>query len=410
MFLLLIYAFLNIGNILYFKVAIDFIGLLLVALAGLYFVQRGARISINGFQISLVETMAACLLIFGFFVLLVQQVLYESYIGLDGLDVQQTLMSTWTVSVLWFFIGGAVSSASIKESPWMAILLAGGLTAMMGFGVDRELFSSFRIDDVKEGSISISHLTLERYVVIPLVVAYALSPKTRWLVALCGVYCLFLIGGRTALFTFIITLVLMNIRGNVVRNLISLALLGSVVFFGMRYMVGNGIINPDSAQVREILFLGGVGDDQSYNARVTIFNESLQDLPQQFLVGNFSITVERFGHFGTYIHNLLSAWQFYGFFMLTAIVAALTYCVLQMFKYSGRQRSPIIVFSSFVLIYVIISVIIGKYVGYTLMWFTLGLWMLRPIASNVRRSRSRSGSRRKARGRRVGSYAYRRVS
>jgi len=388
--LLLVYCFFNLGNILYFKLTVDVIGAALALMAGIYFVQRVARASITGLQINLVEVMAVCLLISVTATILLQRILYESYIGFDGVNTHESMMSLWIVSVLWFLIGGAISAADIKESPALALILAGSVAAIMGFGIDAELFKSFRIEGSDDPTDRVSHLSLERYVVIPIVLAYALSPKTRWLVALAGVFCLFLLGGRTALFVFIITVIFMNLRGNAVRNLIILTVMGTLLFLGLRYAVSSGLLDPNNPGVNDILFLGGVSEDKSFIGRVQLFQQSLQDLPQQFLVGNYSITVERYGAFGTYIHNLLSAWQFYGFFIFLAILLSLLYCVVKMLGMRADRQSPIMVFSSFMLVYVFLSVVMSKYVGWTMLWFVLGLWMLRPMASHARRSLSRS--------------------
>jgi len=390
--LLLAFCFFNLGNILYFKLTVNIIGAALLLMAGVYFVQRVARATMNGLHINLVEVMSACLLLSVTATIILQRILYESYIDFDGIDTHQSMMSLWIVSVIWFLIGGAFSAATIRESQTLALLLAGAVTAIMGFGIDDELFKSFRIEESDDPTDSISHLSLERYVVIPIILAYALSSRTRWLVALAGVYCLFLMGGRTALFTFVITVVLINLRGNVLRNLVILTLMGLILFFSLRYVVGNGLIDTNSPRVNDILFLSGVSEDNSFNARVQYLLQSLQDLPEQFWFGNFSITAERYGRFGAYIHNILSAWQFYGFFVFLGIVMSLTYCTTKMFGTRADRQSPIQVFSSFMLVYVLVSVIMGKFVGWTMLWFVLGLWMLRPIAAHARRSISRSKS------------------
>ncbi|MFK8078793.1 MAG: hypothetical protein AB8B97_00790 [Granulosicoccus sp.] len=399
--LLLAYCYLNLGNILYFKLDVNFVGIALAGIAGVYVFQRMARASVTGLKVSGSEVMGLCLLGLGFTVVTLQRIFYDTYIGFDGNNIQESLQSIWIVSSLWFLIGGSFAAASLKESPVLALLIAGSVTAIMVFGVDAELFQSYKSDDFDQRESRISHLNVERYIVIPMILAYALSPKTRWIVALCGIVCLFLLGGRTALFVFILTLTFMNLGGNILRNAVLLLIVGGALFGGLRYAVGNGIINPDNEQVSEMLFLGGVSEDNSFNARVQLLQESLQDLPEQFLVGNFSITAERYGDFGTYIHNILSAWQFYGFFMFFGIVACLIYCAITMFT-EKRASSPMMVFSSFILVYVLISVVLSKYVGWTMLWFAMGLWMLRPVASKLRMpNSSNSNGRKKRRRRRV---------
>jgi hypothetical protein len=132
-------------------------------------------------------------------------------------------------------------------------------------------------------------------------------------------------GGRTALFVFVATFVLISLGRNALRNLLLLGVAGLVIFLGARYLVDANIVDVQSVQVREILFLDGVYADSSFNARITLLKDSFADLSDQFLIGNFTLTTERQGYFGGYAHNLLSAWQFYGFFVFLALILALMY-------------------------------------------------------------------------------------
>lgn len=379
--LILFYCLLNLANIIYFRFNISFIGMLLASVAGTYFLQSFVRYRAGNIQISTGEIAGFSLIGFGFMILLAQNLLHEPYVGFDGINVQRNLLTLFIVSTLWFFIGGAFAAANVGESPFWALFIGIGISLLMGFGVTEDLFKSYDTVNSAERDQSISHLNVERYIIIPLMFAYALSSKARWVVALCGFYSLFLLGGRTALVVFIVSLILVNLTKNSLRNIVAMLVLGAVIYYGLQYAMSIGLIDPENKNIQQLFFSEGIAEDNSFQSRVILLGEGLQDLPSQFFIGHFSITAQRHGQFGRYIHNILSAWQFYGFFFFTALIGCLIFCVKDMRKQLRVSRSPLTIFSSFVLIYVIISVVIGKYAAWTMLWFALGLWLLRPILS-----------------------------
>jgi len=198
-------------------------------------------------------------------------------------------------------------------------------------------------------------------------------------------------GGRTALATFAVTGLALSLRGNMTRNLILFSIVGIISFSFLRYTIDTGVIDVESQAIRDILFLDGFGEDASFNARVQLYNEALPHL-------------QATGYFGTYIHNLLSAWQFFGFFVFLGIALALLYCLHRAMTTLKHNPTTTDVFGAFMVIYVIISMIVGKSVMYNLLWFVLGFWMLKPalLAGKSSAKRMRKRRRRRTQGREQG--------
>lgn len=376
------------------------VGYMLAAMAVMYFMQRIVTAGINGFTVYQSEVIGFGLIFLTFCTVVAQKIFYGTYIGFDGIDTLANISTILFISTLWFLIGGYASTYNTKESLPVAIVIVGALALALGLGASDNLTVDYFEIMEESGVASVSHLVLERHVILLLAFAYAMSSSSRFVVLLGGVLVLLLMGGRSALFIFVVTAILMNLRGKMVKNMLVMGVLGMVVFIGARFLVSEGIVDVQSSEVREILFLDGLNADASFNARIGLMQDGFVDLPDQFLIGNFALTAERQGHSGGYIHNLLSAWQFYGFFVFVAIVLSLVYCFRRMQLCMKHRSSPIDVFGAFMLIYVIINVILAKNVAWNLLWFVLGLWLLKPPLKlhrpHTRNSRNRKRVRRQA--------------
>ena len=249
------------------------------------------------------------------------------------------------------------------------------------------------------GTSNISHLTLEKFVLPVLALAYALSSKARLIVVLMGFVTLFLMSGRTAFAAFLLTFVIMSVQGRVVRNLLIIGAAVLAIGLSVRLGLESGFIDTENRAVRQMVFMDGVEADSSFQGRSALLMSGLQDLPAQFLYGDFTLTVKRIGYFGGYIHSILSAWQMYGFFVLVAIVTGLAICVVRARAAMRDDPSPATLFGTFMLVYVVICAIVAKSALWVPMWFVLGFWLLRP--AERRHARPARPRRRRRSGRRA---------
>ena len=397
--LLIGYAALNYLNIVVLQgaVSFDLVRIVLIAMGVAYLVQRALAIGDNGFRLEQPEIVGFGLVGLAGAAILLQRIFYTSYAGFDGIDTLSTIRTTWLVCTVWFLAGGVIGSSTIPESLAGALAMCALLGASIFAGVGDATTVDYRTVAEVAGVETLSHLTLEKYVVLLLAIAFAMSERARPVAVLTGLLVLFLMGGRTALAVFVLTIVVLMLRGRLVRNLSILAATALGVAVLAWLAVSLGMIDPQNQAVRDILFLDGFSADNSFAARVYLLTDNLDLLAEQFLFGNFMLTVQRQGAFGGYIHNILSAWQFYGFFFFVALIGALLYAWRRTRWALARGETPTVVFGAFMMVYVGISMIVAKNVTWHLLWFTLGFWLLRPMQTPRRRARPRAPSRAPAR-------------
>ncbi len=406
--LLIGYATLNFLNIVVLQGAVSFdvVRIVLIAMGATYLVQRALVVGETGFRLEQSELFGFGLVALAGAAIMLQRIFYASYAGFDGIDTLSTIASTWVVCSVWFLAGGVVSSSEMFESKVGALAICALLAVSIFVGLGDAATVDYRAVVDISGTETLSHLTLEKYVVLLLAIAFAMSEKTRPVAILTGFLVLFFMGGRTALAVFGMTVVVLMLRGRLVRNLLVLGGIGLGMLVVAWLAVSMNIIDPQSRAVRDILFLDGFSADNSFMARVYLLTDNLDLLAEQFLFGNFMLSVQRQGFFGGYIHNILSAWQFFGFFFFLALVGALLYSARRARSALARRATPTVLFGAFMLVYVGISMILAKNVTWHLLWFTLGFWMLRPMSvwrrrpapaasshASVRRTRGRRESR-----------------
>lgn len=381
------YALFNLYNILLLRIDFPYTIVWLLSASAVYFIYRIHQMLQTNKGLTRSELTGYILIGLSFASLALQYLNLQEYAGEDGVFMLQNLRTDWTLSMLWLFAGGAAAMWNAKESPTRAIvvLVLTGLAFVNG--LDEQMMVSYY--DVKELGVveRVSHLSMEKHVIFLLILAYSLSPKTKWLVVLTGMAMLFTMGGRTSLVVFATCVIGMNIGRRSLKNFAILGILGWVLFFSLRYSIENQIINIDHPQVNDMLFLDGLEEDSSFIARQLLFETSLQYLDDQFLFGDPTIISEIFGTQGGYIHNILSVWQFYGFFVFACVVLILFFSLRRMVVLKTINPTPKIIFGSFFLMYVSISVILAKSVGWDLLWFMLGFWTLLPLTETRRRNK-----------------------
>jgi len=379
------YALFNLYNILLLQIDFPYTVVWLLSASTVYLIYRMHQMLQTKKGISQSELTALILIALSFAALSLQYLNLQEYAGEDGVHILQNLRTDWVLSILWLFAGGGAAIFSAKESPALAIIVL-VLTAMAFInGLDEEMMVSYG-SVIETGVVErVSHLNLEKHVIFLLILAYSLSPKTKWIVALVGMLMLFTMGGRTSLVVFFGCVVGMNIGRRSLKNFAIMGIVALVLFFSLRYTIDNQIIDVDNPRVNDMLFLDGFEEDSSYIARKMLLETSLQYLDDQFLYGDPTIISKTFGTQGTYIHNILSAWQLYGFFVFICIVLILFFSLRRMIVLKSINPTPKIIFGSFFLMYVSISMILAKAVVWDLLWFVLGFWTLLPLTNTKRR-------------------------
>lgn len=386
------YTLFNLYNILLLRIDFPFTTVWLLSAGIVYLIHRLHRLLQNKQGMSQSELSGFILVALSFAAVSLQYLNLQEFEGADGIAMLKNLRTEWFLSILWLFAGGAVALFNVKESPTLAIIVLALTGGAFFNGLNEQLMVSYSAV-IAVGAVElISHLYMEKHVVFLLILAYCLSPKTKWLVVLAGMFLLFSMGGRTSLFVFAVCVVGMNVGKRSFKNLIYLGIIGLLLIFSLRYAVQNEVIDVDNAGVKKMLFIGGIEEDNSFQARVQLLENNLQNLDDQFLYGDPTIISKTTGSMGSFIHNILNVWEFYGFFVFVCVSLILIFSLRRMIVLKSVNPTPKIIFGSFFLMYVSISMILSKAANWDLLWFTLGFWTLLP-ATNVKRKRRSRRSR-----------------
>ena len=384
------YSVYNVGNILFFY--LNFSTLYLTLSVGLLY--PALKLSSKRITLEQHEIFAFLLIALVLLTILSQNIFLKDHIISEtNVSTIENVTAVTIISIMWFFIGGTCAQAEFNENKFLALFISLSLLAAMISASGEELRVSYRTAEQEAGA-SVSHLVLERPIILLLVYSYAISGNFKYWILAIGTMALFFMGGRTALFLFATSGGLLAYRNNLISGF-----LGSLVLFGsisILFLIGvsTGYIDTDIRAVREILLLDGLEQDGSYAGRIARFEASLPLLWEQFWIGNYSLVTEQHKGWGGYIHNLLSAWQLYGFFVFSAIVMSLIYCLKRMSWFLRISNKPIDIFGALMLMYVILSSVLSKYVGWKMLSFMLGFWMLRN-SQMKRRARKKKKIKRK---------------
>lgn len=314
--------------------------------------------------------------------LLGQSALNLSSMDIDGRSSISYARNFWFVGSLWLLAGAGIAAASLERSNALALMLLAVLLALLWFGSDGVFLINYGQLSADSGGLRITHLTTSDYAVFCLAMAYGLSSGLgRVAVSLCALFILFALGGRAALFSFALAVLVMQIfvgqsRGSL--RVLAGIVLGAVFLILYDYF---GSLAQDSGASKDVLFSQGFGRDASVLERLEQIFLGFEDLGKQALFGDLSLVVRRFATAGGYMHNILSAWQFYGFLFFSLLVASLVYSLR--FAYASHFWSDNSLHVAFhlLLVYVVISVLVGKAVTFYLLWLVLGYWLERAATS-----------------------------
>ena len=317
--------------------------------------------------------------------LLGQSALNLSAMDIDGRSSIGHAQNFWMVGTLWLIAGAAIATGTVARSNLFAIGLVGALLFLLWIGSDGLFVVNYGRLSAGLGGARFSHLNTSDYAVFSLALAYGLaSGWLRIIVLVAAVFVLFALGGRSALFAFTAATVLHWIfwggsrpASRLIGGFLLVSVLG-VVFIYLADLGGAEVAGKD------VLFSQGYASDSSVVARVDQIMLGVADLGRQAMFGDPSLIVKRFASAGAYMHNLLSAWQFYGFAFFVVLVASLLYCLR--YSYVNRESYDDSLSTAFVLllIYASISVVIAKAITFYLLWLVLGFWLESAVLARAR--------------------------
>lgn len=281
-----------------------------------------------------------------------------------------------TYALTWGLIGFSIANIRVEKNEKVAI----ALMVVVGFLVFRNAASGYvNFSDLREqtGIDSLSHLWVSENIVMLFFLSYALA-RSYWVKLLLFVVvalCLVAMLGRSSLFFSIIAVALFELAFGSARH-VSLRVFGAlgVALLFLLIMLGVQVYSSDDVFDR-VFLRGGLGGDASFTERMHFMKIGLQYLDMQLWIGGPDILAEQFGHLGAYIHNILSAWQFFGFPFFFMLCIALLHSIFRMrFVMRNSERSVVTDFGALLLIYATVCVLFTKTSFYWGFWLAIGLW------------------------------------
>lgn len=309
--------------------------------------------------------------------LILQVTLLTDQIDQFGRSAISFAANTAFYGISWALVGYVIAEGRVSGGTPLALFIVAFVLLLVIPNVGAGYLD---ISGMREltGIDSFSHLWVSENAVILFFLAYASagSSLVRALVLAAMAVVLVSLLGRSSLFLSLAAIAIFEVLygqgGRQVSRLLFMVI--AIFFVGLVLLafVGDG-----GDQVFDRVFLkGGLASDPSYLLRDLALTAGVAKLDGQILFGDPTVLVSEFGNVGLYIHNLLSAWQLYGFPFFVAISIVLIVSVIRMHRLSVFfVNDEFLRFAGLFLIYSVLSVLLTKYVGYWGLWFAFGIWL-----------------------------------
>lgn len=308
-----------------------------------------------------------------FFALTLQIIFFGTVLDNIGRDTSKVVFDFLLYSFIWIVIGIRLGqSKEYKESILIPFILLVPILIIVAINLNGNLVISYwDLAGQRTDNVELSHLVIGEAVILIIILAISFSnANVVPIIISLGAFLLFVIGGRTNLIVFIAAVVVFYFRysKNKLRFICVLFVFMSIIYIIRNYLLEN---YADDFLVNRMLLSDGVQSDESASARNRLMLEFINDLDAYFWIGNINFIVHKYGSFGSYVHNLMSAYQYFGFlgFLLTLAVLFMT------LRRSWIGANYYIMHSKFYLLLswtTLFSLISGKYIAFSLFWILIG--------------------------------------
>lgn len=311
--------------------------------------------------------------------LTLQLLFQQEVIDQFGFSSHIFLRTRWIEMFTWLALGLLSSRAKLNTSFKTSFLLLLLLFSIVFANLDS--FGGLRYNEIDflNSELALSHLTVAEHALLIVFIAFSLSPhKYRPFIIGLLVILLYELGGRSTLFFGVGTLIAFSLfgpeettkkksrKGNLLNVLMLIAAGGGVLF----YLSGSS--NQEHLAIMS--FANGLTGDESFQARLSQFETGFNLLFQQLLFGNLGIVMLNLGSAGSAMHNVLSAWQLFGFPFLVLFIVALFEAARRIrFNFHIFQKAPLVQLAAILMIYSVFSLAFSKGASFWLAWYTLGL-------------------------------------
>lgn len=310
---------------------------------------------------------------------LLQVVIFDNLTDSSNRTSHDFILSTSILGICWLLAGNLFAKKE-KFSPVynVIVIISFFLVVLMlissidaGIGVDYYYLTKIRSDDIR-----IQHLIVTEPItyMLFLFLAIGFNTKFRIFFLLCFLMTFISLGGRTALYCAVLTLLIYSfITSNIALfsfRLFLYLITAAIVL----YLIGF----DDDMLFNRLLFSGSIESDESFQLRQEFLIDFIDGALGQIPIGNPNFLIYRHNSLGTYSHNILSVFQLYGLLVFLIILYCFYYIIRHIYTYRlYKSKNVVDIFGVTLLIFVLLSVVFGKAIVYTPLWFVIGFWLYR---------------------------------
>ncbi|MHA3080188.1 hypothetical protein [Acinetobacter sp. ANC 3791] len=313
---------------------------------------------------------------------ILQNIFFQNLVDDDGRYSHNYI---WVISLLglsWLFSGAIIGSGQysdnfLKITSCIFFTIFSALifyTFNGGFFVDYQFLTMLRSDGIK-----IHHLSLTEplMLVFFITIASFYRTKFKWFFILITLYFMFALAGRVAFFCFIFSILFYEfISSNKLTYFFKISLLFVMLTVVLFYFIN---FSSDNQFIFDrVFFHEGLENDESFQGRVQFFEEFKFGILDQMIIGYPNFFIERNRDLGTYAHNILSVFQFYGLIPFLVILGSFFYIIFDIINLKiYKSNDVLVVFGLIFLTYTFSSVLVGKSVLFSSLWLILGFWFFK---------------------------------
>ena len=295
-------------------------------------------------------------------------------LGRSALGITRSIL---LVGLCWIVCGAPIQGLKRERSIVLLICIMGFLSFSVFSNLNGGIFVSYaKLSEGRSNDSELNHLVVGEAALFLLLLAYAFAPYGwRLLTFSLSIALLFSLGGRSAFFSYFLAIGLHHYLVVPAARKWSHLIAVFAVFLASASIYLFLDLGDDA--VARMLFSQGLSEDGSVVERQAVLAGGFKALPSQILIGDPAFLIRTFRSMGTYIHNILSAWQFFGMLPFLLFVSALVWVGLHVVKNRKKMHGPIDDFGILIFLCSAISILTAKFIGFQMFWFALGFWLFR---------------------------------
>lgn len=302
-----------------------------------------------------------------------QSLLQKEYFDYLGRSTHVFAQSVFYQNTLWLFSGMAVARAGYGSNNYIAWAIVGIVASLVWPNLGDGFLVSYA-DIAEEGFEGVNHLLVAEMILFLSFFAYSLSSGlSRLVLILCIGALVFSSGGRFSFYFGIVSFFVYEFLYGSNKKYFY-GLVGCLI---VAVLLAAFVPAFENEAVQRMLFSGGVSDDLSYAERNEYLIGGLLALPEQIFFGDPGWLVRTHGSAGTYIHNVLSAWQFYGLIAFLLIIFFIYRLTIRLIRIKRKFVEPVEIFGALCVVYGFAGILASKFIGFSFFWFAAGFWAFR---------------------------------